>query len=190
MSERKMYEVAIRMLGFALLPRAIAGLALAIQTLVTEGNQPYGLDYALSAGIACLVFFSASAGLIALAPRLSKIFSSAQFAVPRTEGANRSSYLHLGITLIGVYVFASGLAPLVSYFLDLLRVSVGSSWGSAFRVMSHPLTAAVQTIVGLVLAFHERLFRSARYVQNEAAQSQQSGEEETPPQRNESLDED
>ncbi|MBU1050652.1 hypothetical protein KKG90_11590 [Candidatus Bipolaricaulota bacterium] len=182
MSERKMYEVAIRMLGIVLLPRAIVSLALAIQTLVTQGNDPYGLGYVSSAIIAFLVFLAASAGLISLAPRLSKVFSSAQLAAPRTEGMNRTGYLHLGVTLVGVYVFANGLVPLVSYFLDLLRVSIENSGESAFRMTTHPLTATVQTVIGLVLVFHERLFRGPRHVQNEAPQSQQSSEEETPSQ--------
>ena len=188
MSERKMYEVAIRMLGLVLLPRAIASLTLAIQTLVAQGNQPYGLGYVSSAVIAFLVFFAASVGLIALAPRLSEFLSTAELSPLRTEGMNQSSYLHLGITLIGVYVLAMGLVLLVSYFLDLLRVRIVSVGESTYRMTMQPLTATVQIVIGLALVFHERLFRSGRHLQNESPKSQEMDKDETPSQRNELHD--
>jgi hypothetical protein len=156
MSERKLYEIALRAVGLILIPGAIGYLGITIQsTLVAAGNL-YVVGRAVTTGVYFLIYLAAVVVLIALAPRLARAFSAEEPSTADPVRFDLSTIMRAGISLIGVYSIASGIPELVVGIMrsvELAQPAVADSFsGSSVWV-----SPAVRVAIGLALALHWRL---------------------------------
>jgi Sec-independent protein translocase protein TatA len=153
MSERKLYEIAIRILGLCLLPEAIRSLAAAIYATLRTGGDPYLVTQATMTGVLFLICLAASVLLIALAPWVANLFSGEDTIGANATRIEASTIVRVGITLIGVYAIVSGLPVLIS---GVVRIATFAS-GRSFSGGGSLVTPIVQVAIGAALVGHTRL---------------------------------
>ena len=166
MSERKLYEVGIRLVGVWAGVIGIGNLGIAIQATIRAGTSADASASAVSAGVVFLIFLVASAVLIAFGCQIATLLSKDESSSAPRIALQEQGVLRVGILLIGVYVAALGGAQLISTVVHILVEMGPAAEFGGMRFYSttmwiHPL---IRLFVGLGLIFHTRIIARFRGV--------------------------
>ena len=160
MNERKLYEIAVRILGLFLLAGAVQYLGMAIHATFFLSSDAYTQSgYGTTTSILFLVHLVASVLLIALASRIAVLFTASDVGRSDLAEFGESSVLRIGITLIGVYVLVSGLPDLVTESIRSIQRAGLPPYVDAVSTGGRWISPTVRVMLGAGLAFRGRLFR-------------------------------
>jgi hypothetical protein len=145
------------------LPFAVLGL-LRILTSLTGARSTVAiadewLVLGASGGGALLVYLFASLAFLLFAPTIAGLFypSSSLDQPVSLRATDASDLYHLGVVLLGLYVLVQAVPGAVQMFAWLLSSdSLGARPYMARETVSQVISAALYTIVGLVLTLFSR----------------------------------
>jgi|GEM_PF-1857299 len=183
MSERKLYEIGLRMVGILVLVRGLAAFSSGIMYVALgPGSDPMYSAGAFSSAASFLILFSAGLLLLMLAPRLAALLCPAPATLKSLPTVEPRVILPAGLIFIGVVTFVSGLAGFVQIIPDIARwLRYESSYSISVSYPLHSLlSSATRTLLGLLLIFHGKVFPKLRSGWEAVTPSAQTSAEEHP----------
>ncbi|MBU0595112.1 hypothetical protein KJ567_00305 [Candidatus Bipolaricaulota bacterium] len=178
MSERKLYEVAIRILGLLVAVLALGWAGQIVQTVVMNSDGALRAGDVLEPGISMAAVGLAAVFLLAFARRLARFFARGVDAPGEASSIGTTEALHVGIVLIGVYTITFGIAMVASSIvnaLDAARETSGFS-NTFFGPRGQWISPLVRVAIGFVLVFYPTLARSVRRSREETRSAEHEGE--------------
>jgi len=164
MSDRKLYEVAIRVGGMIILWTALGTLVSAISLTLEAQDVPEFRLHALMTSVRTVLGIAVGVGLVALGPRISAFFARGTRVEESPPALSSQAVVHVGIILIGVYLIATGIPALLEGILSWIANNAGNrivwSGGGASAVLVYGSRA----VIGVLLAMHERILRHLRRI--------------------------
>ena len=183
MSERKLYEIGLRVIGVLVMLRALGHFSGALMYVFMGTSRDLYYEVGrTAAGLAFLFYFAASILLLSLAPRIAKLFSPEDNSPDPLPVIAPGIILPIGLILIGVMQLASGLAGIAEQLPSLLE---WARFDSSYPV-SHPysvgevLAPTASFVIGLLLIFHGKVFPKLRSGWEAVTPSAETSAEEHP----------
>jgi len=163
MSERKLYEIIMRVAGIFLGARAVQSLVSGVAYSVFSIGDYHYAEAAMMSGAYVVIYMLAAVivivGAIPVSRSLAKKDRIAALQFPAA-----GAIVPAGILLIGIFLLAYAVPSFVNNLVLAISFTLGpySSEGQGTQLTRLLLEHGLQCVVGLILIFHGRVFPKLR----------------------------
>ena len=163
-NERKVYEVAIRILGLLVAVLALGWVGMLVQTVVMNSDGVLTVGDVLEPIIPMAVVGLAAVVFLVFARRLARFFVPGVAAPGGSSSIGTTEALHVGIVLIGVYTITFGIPMLVSSIVNALEAMRETSGfrNTFYGPRGQWISSLARLVIGSALVFYPKLARSLR----------------------------